>query len=393
MSAPTDQAMVGADPGAAPGGRRPRRGRRGLLVTAVVIVVLVVAGGVVGVIRPFGRAGGRPSPGVTDNGYPTSLATVTRRSLSQTTAVNATLDYAGNYTVPGQEAGTFTSLPAVGDVVRQGQVLYRVDGKPVVLLYGPVPVYRNMSEGMTGSDVTQLNHDLVRLGYADSASIASLGWDYFSWETKYAVEQLQAALGVTQNGTLALGQAVFLPGAARVTTVSATLGGAAGRGQPVLQATSTTREVTINLNASQQSEVKVGDRVTITLPDSATTPGVISYVGTVATTPSSSGGSNGSSTPTVTVEVRLTDPAAAGSLDQAPVEVSITSATVDNALVVPVGALLALSSGGYAVEVAGGGGVHHLVGVTVGIFDGTDGLVQVTGPGLAAGQRVVVPGT
>ena len=79
--------------------------------------------------------------------------------------------------------------------------------------------------------------------------------------------------GVTQNGTLALGQAVFVPSAARITTVAAALGAPAAPGQPVLTATSTTREVTIALDAAQQSEVKVGDKVTITLPDNQTTPG------------------------------------------------------------------------------------------------------------------------
>ena len=61
-------------------------------------------------------------------------------------------------------------------------------------------------------------------------------------------------------------------------------------------------------------------------------------------------------------------------------------------LVVPVDALLALASGGYAVEEIGAGGAHHLVAVTTGLFDDADGLVQVSGSGLAAGQRVVVPG-
>ena len=58
----------------------------------------------------------------------------------------------------------------------------------------------------------------------------------------------------------------------------------------------------------------------------------------------------------------------------------------------PVDALLALAGGGYAVEVAAGR-VHHLVAVTPGLFDDADGLVQVSGRGLAAGQRVVVPAT
>jgi hypothetical protein len=89
--------------------------------------------------------------------------------------------------------------------------------------------------------------------------------------------------------------------------------------------------------------------------------------------------------------VNPTQPQATGKWDQAPVNVTITTSTVRNVLVVPVAALLSLVSGGYAVEVAGHNGVHQLVAVSLGLFDDADGLVQVTGSGLAAGQRVVVP--
>ena len=88
--------------------------------------------------------------------------------------------------------------------------------------------------------------------------------------------------------------------------------------------------------------------------------------------------------------VSLTDPSAAGHLNQAPVEVTITTGSVSNALIVPVDALLAQPGGGYAVEVTGPGG-HHLVAVTPGIFDDAAGTVQVTG-NLTPGQHVVVPG-
>ena len=41
----------------------------------------------------------------------------------------------------------------------------------------------------------------------------------------------------------------------------------------------------------------------------------------------------------------------------------------------------------------GSGARDHLVPVSLGLFDDADGLVQVSGSGLAAGQRVVVPST
>jgi hypothetical protein len=87
----------------------------------------------------------------------------------------------------------------------------------------------------------------------------------------------------------------------------------------------------------------------------------------------------------------LTSPKAADGLNQAPVQVTITTGSVSNALVVPVDALVAQANGGYAVEVTGANGSHHLVPVSLGLFDDANGLVQVSGTGLAAGQHVVVP--
>ena len=366
---------------------RPHR-RRWLIGAAAAVAVAVVA---LGTTDQLTRSS-HPKAGGGGNAGPTSLIAVTRQDLAAQTQVDATLGYAGSYRVVNQAQGTVTSLPPVGRVVSQGQVLYQVSGQPVVLLYGSTPAYRSLSEGtwasdVTGPDVEELNADLVALGYATSAELRRSS-DEFGYWTTVGVERLQAALGVTQNGTLALGQAVFLPTAARVTSVSALLGATAQAGQPVMSATSTARQISIPLDADQQSEVAAGQHVAITLPNNQITPGVITSVGTVATTPSAS---SSSSSPIITVLVRPTDPAATGSWDQAPVQVSITTGAVRNVLVVPVDALLALSGGGYAVEAAGGDGIRQLIPVSLGIFDDADGLVQVSGPGLSAGRRVVVP--
>ncbi len=104
-----------------------------------------------------------------------------------------------------------------------------------------------------------------------------------------------------------LGSVVFEPGALRVSQVTGSLGGQAGG--PVLDATSTRSVVTISLDASQQTEVKAGDKVTVKLPDGRTTPGTVSWVGRVATSSSSSGSG---STSTISVRVTLTHPKAAG---------------------------------------------------------------------------------
>ena len=391
MSIPATAAQASGTAVSLPDNRDRRRGRRGWTLIGVIVAVAATAAVAVAVTDPFGHPS-RSAGGVADNAYPTSTATIERRSLASQTNLNATLGYAETYSLVGHQQGTYTWLPAAGQVIRQGQVLYRADGYPVVLLYGSTPAYRNLAEGATaaslaGADVAQLDADLVALGYATVSEIPA-GSNEFSWWTKVAVENLQTALGVTVNGSLALGQVVFLPSAARVTSLTATLGGPAGPGQPVLTATSTVRSVTIALDAAQQSQVKAGDKVVITLPDGSTTPGVVASVGTVAT---AAGGST--SSPTVTVEVTPTDPAGTGSVDQAPVQVSITTATVADALAVPVDALMATSAGGYALEAINADGTHALKDVTLGLFDDVDGLVQVTGSGVAAGERVVVPAT
>jgi hypothetical protein len=400
-----------------------RRRRRGwVLALAVVVVIAAVLGGA-DAAGVFNSA--KPAAG--NNGYATSTQGVTRGSLTEQTQENGTLGDAGSYTVvvpgsssgsagsassgpSGSGAGTFTWLPAVGQTIRQGQAIYQVSGTPVVLLYGNVPAYRDLSPGMTGADVTELNTDLVKLGYATASALGPRsGWDYFSGETAYALGLLQAHLGLTQTGTLPLGQAVFLPGAIQITGLGtgAVPGGSAAAGATVLTGSSLTPVVTMDLDASMQTEVAAGNKVSVTLPDGSVTTGVISSVSTATSSSSSSSssssangsnsgssgpgsGSSGSSAATITVVVSLTDPKAAGSLTQVPVQVTITTGSVSNVLIVPVDALLAQPGGGYAVEVTGPGG-HHLVKVTPGLFDDAAGTVQVTG-NVTPGQRVVVPG-
>lgn len=364
---------------AGPGGRRSRRGW-----TIVAVALVLVAAGVVALVSGE-LHGSERSRGSGNSDSATSLATVARRTLSRTTQFNGTLGYADSYTVLGLASGRVTWLPSAGRVIHQGQVLYRADEAPVVLLYGAVPAYRTLAEGVTaGRDVGQLNHDLVALGDV-SRSAVNGDWDEFSWATAVGVERLQQHLGVDQTGSLVLGEVAFLPTAARVTSLLASLGAPAAG--PVLRASSTARTVRVPLDPDLQSTVRVGNRVTITLPDGRTTPGSVTSVGKVA---SGSGGSD--SGPTVPVYIQPADPRATGSVDQALVEVAITDQTVHNVLAVPVNALLALSGGGYAVEVVAGDGIHRLVRVRPGLFDDAAGMVQVSGPGLAAGQRVVVPG-
>ncbi len=337
---------------------------------------------------------------------------VTRRDLAETQTESGTLGYADSRTlnVPsstGQStgggqgsaasgassgSGTVTWLAPEGSVVKRGGVLYRVDNSPVVLMYGAVPVYRALAAGVgDGPDVRQLEQNLVALGYDPSKAIVVD--DHFDSATAAAVRRWQDALGQTQTGSVALGSLAFLPGPRRIGQETAAVGSVVQSGSPVMTTTSAAQLVTVELDATDQTLAVAGRRVTVDLPDGSTVPGRIISVGTVAQSSSSSSStagaaSSGSSTPSATIEVEiaLLRPAP-GALDQAPVDVDLTTQSASNVLAVPVTALVALLGGGYAVEVSTGG-TTRLVAVTPGLYAG--GYVELT-RGVREGERVVVP--
>ncbi len=288
-------------------------------------------------------------------------------------------------------------------------MLYRLDGRPVLLLFGRQSAWRTLALGVAhGADVRQLKQNLTALGFTAYGALTSD--EHFDWATAVAIEQWQRAQRVAQTGVVPLGSVAFLPGAVRVTALRALPGTPAQPGTPVLDLSSTGLVVSVPLDPSLRQLVHVGDRVQIQFPEGQTTMGRVSQIGAAtAATPaqlpagsstpagadapgqgagdSSAQGSAGPSA-AVPVTVSLEHPGAARGLDQVPVEVGITDTVHRNVLAVPIGALLALASGGYAVAVEGQG-TRTLVAVTPGVFDG--GRVEVSSPRLHAGMRVEVP--
>jgi len=256
-----------------------------------------------------------------------------------------------------------------------------VDDRPIVLLCGTVPTYRAVHLGARGPDVRQLNRNLHHLGYDADAHASS-----FTTETEQALTAFQRKRGMGVTGRLATDDAVFLPEALRIAKVIGQLGGSARPGAEVLSATSDKLHVRVDLDASQQGAVKRGDRTRITLPGNVPVTGRVAGFGRVA----AAGQGGRPAAATIPTFVNLTSAARAGALDQAPVEVEITTKGVDDALSVPVTALVGRSGGGFAVEVVRAGQRRDLVAVRLGLFDTGGGRVQVKG-GLRAGDAVVVP--
>jgi hypothetical protein len=354
------------------------------LAAAVILAAAAATGGVVAMSGAEQATPAAQEP-------PVNTATVEKGRLSDMVSQYGTLTYRARsdgspYAVINQAGGTYTRLPDAGDNVDCGDVLYRVDARPVLLLCGSTPTYRSLSEGDSGPDVTELNANLVHLGYATRARLDPL--DHFSSETASALEKLQSKLGEDQTGSLKLGQVVFLPESVRIATLTGELGGTAQPGAQVAQATSDTVEVQLALDPSQQDEVKTGNRVQITLPGNTSVTGKVDRLGRVAQVTE---GQNGAAAAAfIPAYISLDDPAKARGLDKAPVHVEITTKGVENALSVPVTAIFGRSGGGFAVELVRAEGRRELVAVKLGLFDTEGGRVQVEGD-LRVGDRVVVP--
>lgn len=362
-------------------GRRRVLGAAALVVVAVAAVVLAGGSG--------GASGPEPPAKATGTG------TVERRTLAERLTATGTIGYAGETTVLARLSGTVTALPAVGDVVRRGGRLYALSGKPVLLMYGAVPAYRDLAEGVSdGKDVEQLERNLQALGF--SPGVVD---DGFTYETAAAVRAWQEAIGLKATGEVELGRVAFLPGPRRVTGLETTLGealggggggGEAGSGEsepssiPVLRTSSTRRIVSVALDADQQSIAHRGQRVQVVLPGGAEAPGKVS--GLAAVEGSAGEGGPGEETEvgieaTITVAGKHRIPA----LDGAAVSVLFTQRVRKDVLSVPLTALLAIGGERFAVDVIEGSARRRIV-VTPGLA--ADGYAEVEGKGLRAGMTV-----
>jgi peptidoglycan hydrolase-like protein with peptidoglycan-binding domain len=363
--------------------RRPR-----ILLGAVALAVVAVSV----YLGVFGWSRGAQ----VDAGAPTlATVSVTRADVSTQNLVQGTLGYASDTSsLPAATAGVVEAVATSGATLTRGAVLARISGQPAVLLYGRRAAWRMLVAGMTGSDVRQLNANLAALGYLPPSAAAGAAYDS---ATEAAVRRLQEARGAVATGIVPLGSIVFAPGAIRVGVVAVTTGQTVEQGAQLLQMASARRVVSIALPAADQDAVHEGDPVAIELPDGRSTSGVVSDVARVAATPApsvdgqSGGGPSGGADATVAVTVRLLDARVAPSLDAAPVQVAITTASSPNALAVPVGALLAQADGTYAVQIARAG-ARETVRVTTGLFSDSTDLVAITGGAVRVGDRVVVPG-
>jgi peptidoglycan hydrolase-like protein with peptidoglycan-binding domain len=282
--------------------------------------------------------------------------------------------------------GLVTWLPPVGTTIERGQPLLRVDERPVVLLYGTVPLYRTLKAGSVGPDVTQLESNLQALGFsgADGRSASSRAAftvdQQFTEATATAVRQWQRSLGLPQTGTAAPGQVLYTAGAIRVADQRIHIGDIATG--DILSYTGAVPSVSATIDVSRiRGQITTGTPVTV-LVGSGQSAGTVQRVGQP---PDSAGAARAG--PSVQVDVAVADPTLLTGKQGAATVRFVVDERKD-VLVVPVLALVALVEGGYGVQVVDGSSTRY-VAVGTGLF--ARGMVEITSGDVTVGTKVVVP--
>ncbi|WP_229348518.1 peptidoglycan-binding protein [Streptomyces sp. UNOB3_S3] len=401
---------------------RTLRVRRAVLICSVVAVVATVT-----LVGALGFGGGKDKhPGVPSRAG--SFVPVTRATVTERTKVDGQLGYGAEVPLLVKATGTVTWLPEQGTLVERGGVLLRVNDRPVVLLYGSLPMYRDLrpasrdsgrhqeadqgagkerqdgaagaaagsspapggAEGgasstgagalgeVKGSDVLQFQTNLAALGFTGFAVDGM-----FTAGTAQAVRRWQKSLGLPQTGTVGVGDVFYSAGKVRIGHAGVRLG--APVGENALTYTGTARNVVVNASAADASWAVRGAPVRVQLPDGASVRGEVESVGKQVTAPEKGEGGSGQVPTTVPVSVTIRDQKSLGRLESGPVTVEYVGREAKGVLTVPVAALVALAEGGHGLETADG----TFVAVKTGLF--ADGRVEVSGPSVREGLKVRVP--
>ncbi|MDR1393829.1 MAG: hypothetical protein LBJ62_07680 [Bifidobacteriaceae bacterium] len=468
-------------------------------ITAGAVAGVLVLGGVGatiwGVIQS--RESDRPAATI-------RTAVVERRSLASGLEIRGSLAYGESQELAGAD-GIVTKVPGPGSTHKAGEPLLEIEGNPVFLLEGSIPLWRDMSVGLSGVDVDTLRAALTSLGYAAGSTSPAVPYDealagavdklyadagYPAPSTRPAAianraeaakeldaarEQLasaqqslrtarqgpsqkdltdarnavaaaQRALTVAQQCTaqdrqdnpeagglcdvaaarenLASAQAglsdlqktpdtsaesaavtaaqsaltaaeakasqtslstvgpkdiLLIPTQEmRVDQVMAKIGQTAAG--PVVTWTSTRLSASVDLTDAQKKLIVAGAEVEVTLPDGTILAGIVGDVSAAREDPQTYEYIPPRARIDIEDQARLAENGVSG------VTIRLIQDEASDTLVVPVTALLALSEGGYAVELASGG----LVGVDIGLIQDT--LVQVipTAGDLKEGDEVVI---
>ncbi|WP_433301704.1 peptidoglycan-binding protein [Actinoplanes sp. CA-030573] len=345
--------------------------------TAGVVAGVVTVGAVAAAVTVFNLPDAESSSNSSKDNNVANTADIARERLVDRETHDGTLGHGATIALASRGSGTVTWLPTAGSTITRGKALYRLDNRPVVLLYGTLPAYRKLSSGVKGTDVRQFEKNLWALGYRGFTVDGT-----FTSATAAAVEQWQEDLGLSETGAVETSQIAYAETAVRVDSQSSAKGAVVQPGTELIKYTGTSLVATVDLTMDAQRLAKPGAAVQVGMPDGKRLPGKIVKVGTTVQE------GQGDQEDTTLIEVTIAFTGAPTGMDEAAVSVGFTAGERKDVLTVPVAALLALSEGGYGVQVVDGT-TTRIVAVETGLF--ADGKVEIRGDGLRAGMKVGMP--
>lgn len=237
---------------------------------AVLLVGVLIGAAAAGYIvsRPTMTTGEAPVP---------DTVRVEEGTLGRTLRRPATAAWEVAGTIQAPTGGIITEVVAASGLVGPGEVLLRIDERPVVLVPGDIPAFRTLEEGSSGRDVAALQRYL-----------ASLAYDVDAIETRYtkvtaaAVRRWQQTLGIGQTGVVALGDVVFVSGSALQAplrwTQAVFVGATLAPGTPILELLAPRPTMTIEFGGSPPTQLEPGVTGEVAFPGGADRSVVLSTI-------------------------------------------------------------------------------------------------------------------
>ena len=133
---------------------------------------------------------------------------IKRGDLEKKEEYNGTIRQVDKSSIKASLTGVVTYLPEEGEVIGFGEVLYAVDGKPVILLEGTIPYYRTLDEtSKEGPDIKQLEQSLIDMGYANDEFVAD---EKFDKDTSLMLNELYTDYGIETKSEITAAEQISI---------------------------------------------------------------------------------------------------------------------------------------------------------------------------------------
>lgn len=239
------------------GDRRARRARTLTIAVLAMVMSAILGWALATVLRPI-----EDPLEVVDH----ALVTVERGTVETSMVATAVAQWTSRSWGVNRARGVVTSIPASSDnVVDQGDILYTVDLRPVVIAEGEVPSFRDIGEGDAGDDVRQLQRLLSDRGLYRGRMSGKAGP-----ETAEAIRAWQRELDVESTGISGAGDIVFvetLPARIRLDAGQLTRGDTLDGGERLVSTLSSAPDFALVVTVAQAGQAPIGTRVEITGPE------------------------------------------------------------------------------------------------------------------------------